>query len=141
MTSAEDNDHVIAALGLKPHPEGGHYRETWRDVTTEGRGTGTAIYYLLKSGEVSAWHRIDATEIWHHYLGAPLELCLREGNADTRSILGPDISSGEQPQIIVPARTWQTACTLGPWTLAGCTVSPAFEFSGFELASEDGPNG
>ena len=139
MTSAQDPDHVIAALGLEPHPEGGHYRETWRDPGHGARGAGTAIYYLLKAGEVSAWHRIDATEIWHHYAGAALALTLRQGGTQTRLVLGTNIGAGEQPQATVPAHAWQTAESLGPWTLVGCTVSPAFEFSGFELAPASGP--
>jgi predicted cupin superfamily sugar epimerase len=139
MTDAETAEGVIQALGLEPHPEGGYFRETWRDNASEGRGSGTAIYYLLKKGEVSAWHRIDATEIWHHYAGAPLALTLREDGTETRLILGPDISDGQRPQLIVPARAWQTAESLGPWTLVGCTVSPAFEFSGFELAPGNEP--
>lgn len=126
---------LIAALGLRPHPEGGHYRETWRDAPAGGgRGAGTAIYYLLSAGEVSAWHRIDAAEIWHFYGGAPLALEIREGGATTRHVLGNDVAAGERPQIIVPARAWQTARSLGAWTLVGCTVSPAFDFAGFELA-------
>jgi len=139
MTDSETANGLIAALGLKPHPEGGSFRETWRDQAAAGRGSGTAIYYLLKKGEVSAWHRIDATEIWHHYAGAPLALTLRQDRAETRLVLGPDIKAGERPQLIVPAGAWQTAMSLGAWTLVGCTVSPAFEFSGFELAPGDGP--
>ncbi|MCZ6885090.1 MAG: cupin domain-containing protein [Alphaproteobacteria bacterium] len=134
MNEVADADRIIAALALEPHPEGGHYRETWRDQTTDGRGSGSAIYYLLKQGEKSAWHRIDAAEIWHYYGGAALELYLREGDEDSRFVLGRDIDAGERPQIIVPAGAWQTAKSLGPWTLVGCTVSPAFEFAGFELA-------
>jgi predicted cupin superfamily sugar epimerase len=139
MPATAEADALIAALGLQHHPEGGYFRETWRDQAAEGRGSGTAIYYLLKEGEVSAWHRIDAAEIWHHYAGAPLALTLSEGGAETRLVLGPDIAAGERPQLIVPARAWQTARSLGAWTLVGCTVSPAFEFSGFELAPEGGP--
>jgi hypothetical protein len=130
-------ERLIAELGLAPHPEGGHFRETWRDrpAQSRGRGSGTAIYYLLKAGEVSAWHRVDATEIWHHYAGAPLALTLREDNGpEQRLVLGPDIAGGERPQAIVPAHAWQSARSLGAWTLVGCTVSPAFEFRGFELA-------
>lgn len=139
MPDIGDPDRIIARLGLGPHPEGGHYRETWRDRTAQGRGSGTAIYYLLRVGEVSAWHRIDATEIWHHYAGAPIELRLREKGETRRLVLGPAIEDGAQPQVVVPAGTWQTAHPLGPWALAGCTVSPAFEFSGFELAPANGP--
>ncbi len=136
---AAEADRLIAALGLAPHPEGGHYRETWRDQATNGRGSGSAIYYLLKQNEVSAWHRIDAAEIWHYYGGAALELRLIEGDKESNATLGTDIDAGERPQIIVPAGTWQTAKSLGPWTLVGCTVSPAFEFSSFELAPKGGP--
>ena len=139
MNAAESADRMISALALEPHPEGGHYRKTWRHQETEGRGAGTAIYYLLKAGEISAWHRIDAAEIWHYYGGAALELRLREGDKDRVSILGPGIDGGERPQIIVPKGAWQTARSLGPWTLVGCTVSPAFEIAGFELAPKDGP--
>lgn len=139
MALTPDPDAVIAELGLEPHPEGGHYRETWRDPGDGGRGSGTAIYYLLKAGEVSAWHRIDATEIWHHYAGAALALTLRAEAKETRLILGDDVAAGQRPQVVIPAGAWQTAESLGAWTLVGCTVSPAFEFSGFELAPEGGP--
>lgn len=127
---------IIARLDLAPHPEGGHYRETWRDTPSDGaRGSGTAIYYLLQGGERSHWHRIDATEIWHWYAGAPLALeTSRDGEPPTRAVLGCDIVEGEHPQIVVEPHVWQSAATLGEWTLAGCTVSPAFEFSGFDLA-------
>ncbi len=127
---------IIRALDLQPHPEGGHYRETFRDrPPSGGRGAMTAIYYLLRAGEVSAWHRVDAAEIWHYYAGAPLLLTLSPDGRDTTSArLGPDIGAGERPQILVPPGCWQTARSLGDWTLVGCTVGPAFEFSGFELA-------
>ena len=133
---------IIEALGLEPHPEGGHYRETWRDAPGGGgRGSGTAIYYLLASGEVSAWHRIDAVEIWHFYAGEPLALAIRAAGDETVFTLGPDIAAGHVPQAIVPAHAWQSARPLGAWALVGCTVSPAFEFSGFEMAPTDGPSG
>jgi hypothetical protein len=124
MTDADD---VIAALGLEPHPEGGWFRETWREPA------GTAIYYLLRAGERSAWHRVDLTEIWHFYAGGPLELELRPGN---RHVLGGDVLAGQRPQVVVPAGGWQAAAPLGDWTLVGCTVCPAFGFSHFELAPE-----
>jgi predicted cupin superfamily sugar epimerase len=129
-------EEVVRLLGLAPHPEGGYYRETWRDAPPEGgRGASTAIYYLLREGEVSAWHRVrDAAEVWHHYAGAPLELALSTGRGRTTVRLGPDLAAGERPQAVVPAGTWQTARPLGGWTLAGCTVAPAFEFSAFEMA-------
>ena len=133
-----DADAVIARLGLQPHPEGGHYRETYRDAPADGgRGAATAIYYLLRAGEVSRWHRIDAIEIWHWYAGAPLALSIStEGGAIETHALGPDLAAGQRPQAIVPAGAWQSAVSTGDWSLVGCTVSPAFEFAGFELAPE-----
>lgn len=130
---------IIARLGLKPHPEGGHYAETFRHHATDGkRGAMTAIYFLLQAGERSHWHRVDATEIWHYYAGAPLTLTLSTDGKTTRAeALGPDLDQGQQPQIIVPAGWWQAAESRGPWTLVGCTVGPAFEFAGFELAAKD----
>ena len=136
---------VIEALSLEPHPEGGFYRETWRGGPagtaepiqrgTAGRPAGTAIYFLLAAGEVSAWHRIDADEVWHFYVGDPLELRIASDDAGRESIvLGPEIASGERPQAVVPAGAWQSARTLGAWTLAGCTVAPGFVFERFELA-------
>ena len=127
-------DEIIARYGLVPHPEGGHYRETFRAVADDGgRGAVTAIYYLLKAGEISAWHRIDAVEIWHFHAGAPICLTLSaDGHTTTTSLLSAD--AGAEPHIVVPAGTWQSARSEGAWTLAGCTVAPAFEFSGFELA-------
>ena len=132
---AED---VIDRLGLAPHPEGGHFRETWRDRPADGgRGHGTAIYYLLKAGEESRWHRVDAVEIWHWYAGAPLALSFATAGARPAvALLGPDILRDQRPQATVPVGTWQSARSLGDWTLAGCTVSPAFRFDGFELAPE-----
>jgi predicted cupin superfamily sugar epimerase len=132
----DDGDAIIQALGLKPHPEGGYYAETWRDSAPAGeRGTGTAIYYLLKAGEISAWHRVDATEIWHWYAGSPLRLRLSDDGVELRELtLGPDIAAGERPQGIVPPHGWQSAESTGAWTLVGCTVSPAFDFAGFEMA-------
>ena len=127
---------VIARLGLLPHPEGGHYAETWRHVPEDGgRGAGTAIHYLLKAGERSHWHRVDATEIWHYYAGDPLRLLLSEdGRSERAVILGPDLEAGQMPQVIVEPGCWQAAEPIGAWVLVGCTVSPAFEFAGFEMA-------
>jgi predicted cupin superfamily sugar epimerase len=129
---------LIAALDLKPHPEGGHFRETFRHVPPQGgRGAMTAIYYLLQAGEVSAWHRVDAAEIWHFYAGAPLALSISEdGRAATTQTLGAALARGERPQILVPPGAWQSARSLGAWTLVGCTVGPAFEFAGFEMAPQ-----
>jgi uncharacterized protein len=127
---------IIRTLKMQPHPEGGHFVETWRDQPADGaRGSGTAIYFLLQAGEVSAWHRVDATEIWHWHAGAPLTLTISEDGKTTRSIeLGPDLASGQNPQGIVPKDAWQMAESQGDWTLVGCTVSPAFDFAGFILA-------
>jgi uncharacterized protein len=128
---------IIERLGLIPHPEGGHYRQTWIDAA-EGteRPSGTCIYFLLAAGERSHWHKVDAAEIWHFYAGAPLILSLAATEAgparDHR--LGPDLLAGEAPQIIVPPHHWQAARSTGDWTLVGCTVSPAFRFEGFTLA-------
>jgi hypothetical protein len=130
-------EEVIERLDLRPHPEGGHFRETFRDAPAGGgRGAVTAIYYLLKAGERSAWHRIDATEIWHHYAGAPLRLDLADENsAEARSLtLGTDFAAGQIAQGVVPPYAWQSARTLGAWTLVGCTVAPAFLFETFEMA-------
>lgn len=131
-------DEAIALLNLAPHPEGGHFRETFRDAGGGGRGASTAIYYLLKAGEVSHWHRVDAAEVWHFYAGAPLVLTISPNGHDAHAQhLGANLASGQRPQIVVPAGQWQTATTLGAWTLAGCTVAPAFEFAGFEMAPPD----
>ncbi|HLT76151.1 MAG TPA: cupin domain-containing protein [Ferrovibrio sp.] len=131
-------DEIIAALKLQPHPEGGHFVETFRDAATDaqGRSRSTAIYFLLKRGERSHWHRVDAVEIWHFHAGAPLQLQIAEkpGAAITSITLGSDIAAGQRPQGIVPARHWQAAESLGDWTLVGCTVAPGFDFAGFELA-------
>jgi uncharacterized protein len=132
---------IIRFLELRPHPEGGHYRETLRDTSwvADKRAFSTAIYYLLARGERSRWHRIDATEVWHWYAGDPLELDVATNStaAMERVVLGADLASGERPQAIVPARAWQAAQSLGDWTLVGCTVAPGFEFSGFEMAPTD----
>ncbi|HEX4767917.1 MAG TPA: cupin domain-containing protein [Lichenihabitans sp.] len=128
---------VIDRLGLKPHPEGGHYRETFRDAATdaEGRSHSTAILFLLEGDEVSAWHRVDAAEVWHHHVGAPLVLTVSpDGHDAVASRLGSEIMAGQMPQLVVPAGHWQTAASLGAWTLCGCTVAPGFRFEGFELA-------
>ena len=132
LTAAE----VIRLLDLKPHPEGGHYRETFRDSRTiDGqRAASTAIYFLLARGERSHWHRVDAVETWHWHAGATLLLRINADKETETIRLGPDLASGERPQGIVPTHAWQAAETTGDWTLVGCTVAPGFEFSGFELA-------
>ena len=135
---------IIAALGMTPHPEGGWYVETFRDAPQGGRGHSTAICYLLEAGQRSHWHRvIDAAEVWHFYDGAPLELGLSpDGKSSSTLTLGVTLAKGELPQIIVPANHWQSAKSLGAWTLVGCTVAPGFEFAKFEMAPPDwGPAG
>jgi predicted cupin superfamily sugar epimerase len=131
---------IIRLLDLQPHPEGGWYRRTFEDTTTDadGRPASTAIYYLLQAEEMSAWHRIDAVEIWHYHAGAPLSLTLSppDGVGMTAHTLGPDLRAGCRPQGVVPTGWWQTAVSLGAWTLVGCTVAPGFDFAGFELAPE-----
>lgn len=131
FTAAE----VIEWLALSPHPEGGHYRETFRDErVVDGRSVATAIYYLLAEGEASHWHLVDAAEIWHHYLGDPLELRIATEAGVRTVVLGDELQAGQVEQAVVPAGAWQAAKGLGDWSLMGCTVAPGFEFSTFELA-------
>lgn len=133
-------EEIIAALDLAPHPEGGHFRETWRAPADPGeRASGTAIHFLLAAGERSHWHHVDATEIWHYHAGAPLELWRSETRSGParRDVLGPDLAAGHAPQLIVPPTHWQAAESTGDWTLVSCTVSPGFEFTGFVLAPPD----
>ncbi len=127
-----------AALNLSPHPEGGWYRETWRDIPADpaARGAATAILFLLAEGEHSAWHRVDAAELWFWHAGGPLELQIAGKSGVAAIRLGPDLAAGEQLQGIVPARAWQAARPLGGWALVSCVVAPAFHFAGFELAPE-----
>ena len=127
---------VIRILGLRPHPEGGHYCETFRDSRTiDGkRPISTAIYFLLARGERSHWHRVDAVETWHWHSGAPMRLELADGENRSTIMLGPDLAKGERPQGVVPMGAWQAAQSQGDWTLVGCTVAPGFQFEGFELA-------
>lgn len=131
-------DEIIALLDLAPHPEGGYFRQTWIAEAGGGaRPVGTCIYFLLKAGGASHWHRVDATEIWHHYAGAPVRLRLSESDEGPAQalILGPDLAAGQRPQGIVPVDHWQAAESLGAWSLVGCTVSPGFDFAGFTLAA------
>lgn len=137
MTAPLDAAATIAALDLRPHPEGGWFAETWRDAPGAGaRGVGTAIYFLLEADQVSHWHRVDATEIWHHYAGGPLDLSIATdaaGPVDTIR-LASDLAWDHRPQGIVPAGAWQSALPVDGPVLVGCTVAPAFEFARFELA-------
>lgn len=136
MSHSATAEEIITLLGLQPHPEGGHYRETFRDSATDanGRARSTAIYFLLARGTRSHWHRVDAVETWHWHAGAPLELDIADGKARTTILLGSDLTAGQRPQGVVPTHAWQAAQSLGDWTLVGCTVAPGFEFAGFELA-------
>ena len=131
-------ESLIDALRLEPHPEGGWYRRTWVAESEEGtRPSGSAIYYLLLAGEVSAPHRVDATELWHFYDGDPLELILEwpDGRRELW-VVGPDVASGHAPQVVVDAGVWQSARPLGRYALVGATVTPAFTFDGFELRQD-----
>lgn len=130
---------LIDHLDMQPHPEGGHYVETFRDASDgETRGAVTCIHFLLQLGEVSAWHRVDATEIWHFAAGDPLVLTLSANGHDAEAKkLGTDLQAGQRPHIVVPPNCWQTAETLGRWTLVSCIVAPAFSFDGFDLAPPD----
>lgn len=133
-------ERIKKELGLEPHPEGGWYAESFRDANDgSGRSLSTAIYFLLEAGDVSHWHRVtDATEVWHFYAGSPLVITLSPNGHDARAFrLGPNLPMGERPQIVVPANCWQTATSLGAWTLVGCTVAPGFEFAKFEMAPPD----
>ncbi|MCX7307230.1 MAG: cupin domain-containing protein [Afipia sp.] len=139
MSTGPTAAEIIARLDLKPHPEGGHYRETFRDSNNvDGkRAASTAIYFLLARGERSHWHRIDAAEIWHYYAGSPLTLHIADKSGKRKVRLGADLSADDFPQIAVPAQAWQAAESTGDWTLVGCTVAPGFEFAKFELAPPD----
>ncbi|ASS55477.1 cupin domain-containing protein [Rhizobium leguminosarum] len=132
-------EDIIRELGMQPHPEGGWYVQTFRDTAGGERGRSTAIYYMLTRGQRSHWHRVhDAAEVWHYYAGAPLSLHRSEdGTASETLTLGTNLPAGERPQAIIPANWWQSAETLGDFTLVGCTVSPGFEFSSFEMAPPD----
>lgn len=133
-------DEIIRLLGLAPHPEGGHYRQTWQaEAAPDDRPAGTCIYFLLKAQERSHWHKVDAAEIWLWHTGAPLVLSLSPSDTGPRQdlTLGPDLATGARPQIIVPTGHWQAARTTGDWTLVSCTVSPGFRFDGFTLADPD----
>lgn len=131
---------MIESLGLEPHPEGGWYRETWRaPPASEGaRSAGTAILFLLASGQRSHWHRIDATELWLHQAGAPLVLRTARGDRGEGGVaevrLGPDPTAGHAPQHAIRPHQWQAAEASDGWSLVACVVVPGFEFSGFELA-------
>lgn len=133
-----DAKALISHLNLEPHPEGGWFRQTFRDAPKGGRGYSTAIYYLLEDGDRSHWHKVDAAEVWHFYAGSPLQVSLSDDGITTKKQrLGPDVLGGDSPQVIVPAGHWQAAQSLGEWTLVGCTVAPGFEFEGFEMALPD----
>ena len=124
---------IVKLLDMQPHPEGGYYKETFRDDAS------TAIYYLLEAGDHSHWHRVHgSSEIWHHYAGGPLALTLSPNGHDAEAHrLGKNIDAGEKPQLVVPPGWWQTAESLGHWTLVGCTVAPGFDFENFEMAPDD----
>ena len=137
---ATDAQRLIQTLELARHPEGGWFRETWRSKARVGeRAAGTAILFLLEAGQLSQWHRVDADEFWLWHAGAPLELRVADtnGGARGRTWLGPDVLSGQKPQAMIPAGSWQATTAGQAWTLVSCLVIPGFEFSGFELASPE----
>lgn len=141
MTVSQDltADQVVSLLNMQPHPEGGHYVETFRDPVTDesGRAASTLIYFLLPEGVLSRWHKVDAVETWHWYAGAPLELSISSDSGPKEVLtLGSDLLAGQRPQGIVPRDGWQQARSLGAWTLVGCTVAPGFQFEGFVMAPE-----
>lgn len=140
MTTDMTGDDVIRILGLEPHPEGGHYREVYQHVPADGgRGSMNSIYFLLRAGERSHWHRLDASEIWSYHAGSPVTVSVwaDDGRPIETHRLGNNLAAGERPQVMIPAGAWQTGRSLGDWSLVGCVVAPAFQFSGFELASRD----
>ncbi|MCI4661522.1 MAG: cupin domain-containing protein [Neomegalonema sp.] len=139
MQSEMTAQQIIEMLALSPHPEGGYFRETWRGPEgPDGRSIGTSIYYLLAMDDFSHWHRVDADEIWHWYAGGPLSLSMSENGHDAEArLLGPVLAARQRPQIRVPAGWWQSATSMGAWTLVGCTVCPGFDFAGFEMAAPD----
>lgn len=131
-------DEIISILQLQPHPEGGAFRETYRSLIPaqirDVRSVCTAIYFLIRQSQVTSWHRVKSDEIYHFYYGAPIELSLVSPDGElTKHFLGTDVKNGERPQIMVPANHWQSACSLGTFTLIGCTVSPGFDFLDFEM--------
>lgn len=143
-----DFREIIRRLDLKPHPEGGYYRQTHRDklnlpaeaTRRDGpRPAATAIYYLLGEGDVSAFHRIASDEIFHFYAGDPVTMVQLTDNGATTRILGPDVLAGQQPQVVVPGGTWQGLYLEDSrgFALLGCTVSPGFDFADFEMARRD----
>lgn len=140
ISSELSGNEVIRLLDLQPHLEGGWFRRTFEDTPAEeSRPASTAIYYMLQAEERSAWHKIDAVEVWHFYAGAPMSITMSppDGQGATIQVLGPDLRAGARPQVVVPTGWWQTAVSLGAWTLVGCTVAPGFHFDGFELAPKD----
>ncbi len=135
-------DQLVLRLGLEPHPEGGFYRRTWtsaEQVGEDGRGAGSSILFLLPADVTSRWHRIDATELWQHAAGAPLQLSTWAGGSSSvrHHTLGADLADAEVPQAVVDPHVWQSARSLGAWSLATCVVVPEFRFEGFEMLPDD----
>jgi predicted cupin superfamily sugar epimerase len=144
MLTAEE---IISVLNLKPHTEGGYYRQTYLSKLIiplaqqhEKRPSSSSVYYLLRSNEFSAFHRLKSDEMWHYYLGSPLTLhTLHPASEHKTQILGPDLFKSQQPQILIPANTWFAAKVIHPntYTLCGCTVTPGFDYADFELANRN----
>ena len=132
-------DDVVAMLGLSPHPEGGYFREIFRDANLleNGRSVSTSIYFLLIEEKPLHWHRVDAPEVWHWYGGAPFLLEIFDEKNIRKMCVSGNLMEGERPQAVVPAKCWQAAHTLGEWTLVGCTMAPGFDPCTFEMAPPD----
>ena len=132
-----DVAEAVRAWQLKPHPEGGFFRETYRSARHTApagwpgeRALATAILYLLPAGQRSAWHRVRGDELWLWQGGAAMELRI----AGETQLVGPDPAAGQQPQVLVPGGAWQSATpAAGPWSLTACLVTPGFDFADFEL--------
>ena len=133
-------DDLVSFLELKPHPEGGWYKETYRSkMEREGRCVMTAIYYLLRAGETSRWHRVkDADEVWTWIAGGVLSFTRSVDGKHAEPLrLGMDLAAGAVPQLVVPAGAWQTASAESDFVLVSCIVAPGFDFAGFEFAPSD----
>ncbi|MDR7926878.1 cupin domain-containing protein [Acidithiobacillus thiooxidans] len=131
---------IIHQLDLQPHPEGGWYRRNFTSPemipTPQGdRPTLTSIYYMLAENQLSRWHVIPSTELWHFYKGAPLELFIyhTETRHLQKHILGNKLEAGQNLQVIVPGKAWQCARSIGDFSLMGCTVTPGFDFKDFQF--------
>lgn len=139
MITAKD---IIEQLQLAPHPEGGFYRRTFCNAEGPGdRGKMSTIYYLLEQQGFALWHRFDADEMWFWHAGSPMTLEIgKNQTAEQTHLLGPDITAGQSPQLLIPANHWQRAKSNGAWSLVSCAVSPGFLFENLDLHIESRNN-